>query len=58
MHFADSAFTVNVAVAKSLNMKLQLRSESVPTVDSVEGTSTEGDESNCDCRVVSRKLNK
>lgn len=36
MQFADSAFTVNAEVAKSLNMRRQLRSDAVPTIDSIE----------------------
>ncbi|XP_046858372.1 uncharacterized protein LOC124451811 [Xenia sp. Carnegie-2017] len=58
MHFADSAFTVNATVAKSLNMRRQLRSDAVPTIDSVKGISIQDDKSNRDRRVVSTKLYK
>ena len=52
MHFADSAFTVNAEVAKSLNMRRQLCPDAVPTVDSVQNFSTQGDLSNRDRRMV------
>ncbi|XP_046847779.1 THAP domain-containing protein 3-like [Xenia sp. Carnegie-2017] len=58
MHFADSAFTVNATVAKSLNMRRQLRSDAVPTIDSVKGISIQGDKSNRDRRVVLREVTR
>ena len=52
MHFADSAFTVNAEVAKSLNMRRHLCPDAVPTVDSVQNFSMQGDLSNRDRRMV------
>ena len=52
MHCADSAFTLNAEVAKSLNMRRQLCPDAVPTVDSVQNFSTQGDLSNRDRSMV------
>ena len=51
-HFADSAYTVNAEIAKSLRMKRQLCPDAVPTIDSIENTSTQGDLSIRDRRMV------
>ena len=51
-HFADSAYTVNAEIAKSLRMKRQLCPDAVPTIDSIENTSTRGDLSIRDRRMV------
>ena len=56
MHFADSAFTVNAEVAKSLNMRRLLCPDAVPTVDSIVNVSTLGDPSKRDRRMVCTKL--
>ena len=58
MHFADSAYTVNAEVAKSLNMRRQLCPNAVPTIDSLENMSTQGDWSNRDRRMVCINLYK
>ena len=52
MHFADSAFTVNAEVTKSLNMRRLLCPDAVPTADSVQNFSMQGDLSNRDRRMV------